>query len=107
MWLLLDRHNFKVQHHKPHPLKYGPYTVLERMGENAYRLDLIAQLDIHDVLNVNNRKMFEPSLLEETIIVQHPMDNIPDFLLPLLGDKILDSKTRTTRQHHYLSYLVG
>jgi hypothetical protein len=70
-------------------------------------LDFLAQLDIHDVLNVNNLKLFEPPLLEETITVQHPMDNIPDVQPPLLTDKILDSKTKTTRQQQYLSYLVG
>jgi hypothetical protein len=107
VWLLLDKQPFKGQHHKLHPLRYGPYTVLECIGENAYHLDLPSQLDIHDVLNVNNLKLFEPPLLEEAVTVHHPVDNIPYFQPPLLADTILDSKTRTTRQQKYLSYLVG
>jgi hypothetical protein len=72
VWLLLDKQRFKGHHHKLHPLKYGPYIVLECIGENAYRLYFPAQLGIHDVLNVNNLKLFEPPLLEEGVIVQHP-----------------------------------
>jgi hypothetical protein len=107
VWLSLDKHRFRGQHHKLHPLRYGPYTMLERIGENAYRLDLPPQLGIHDVLNVNNLKLFEPPLLEETITVHHPVDNIPYFQPPLLTDTILDSQTHNTRQQHYVSYLVG
>jgi hypothetical protein len=80
--------------------------VLDRIGENAYRLDLPTHLGIHDVLNVNNLKLFELPLLEDTVTVQHPMDNILDFQPPLLHDQILDSKTRTTRQQQHVSYLV-
>jgi hypothetical protein len=56
----------------------------------VYHLDLPAHLGIHDVLNVNNLKLFEPPILEDTVTVQHPMDNIPDFQPPLLHDKIMD-----------------
>jgi hypothetical protein len=88
-------------------LRYAPYKVLERIGENEYRMDLPAQFSIHDVLNVNNLKLFEPPLLEEAVTVHHPMDNIPNFHPSLLVDQILDSKSRTTHQQQCLSYLVG
>ena len=107
VWLLLAKNRFKGHHHKLHPLRYGPYTVLECIGENAYRLDLPTQLGIHDVLNVNNLKLFEPPLLDEAVTVHHPVDNIPDFQPPLLSDQILDSHIRTTRKQQYISYLVG
>lgn len=96
VWLLLAKHKFKGHHHKLHQLRYGPYTVLERVGENAYRLDFPAQLGVHDVLNVNNLKLFELLLLDEAGTVHHPVDNIPNFQPLLLADQILDSKTRTT-----------
>jgi len=83
---------FKGKHHMLHPLRYGPYTVL-----NVYLLELFAQFNIHDVLNVNNIKLFEPPFLEEITIVQHPMENILDVQPHRLTDKILDSNTRTTR----------
>ena len=37
------------------------------------------QLRIHDVINVNQLKLFEPPLLEEVVTINHPTDNIPDF----------------------------
>ena len=107
MWLWLDKQCFKGQHHKLHPLRYGPYTILERIGENAYRLDLPSQHGIHDVFNVNNITLFEPPLLEESITIRHPVDNIPDFQPPLFKDTIMDSKKHNTCQHPYFSYLVG
>jgi hypothetical protein len=71
---------------------------MECIGENTYHLEFPAQLDICDVLNVNNIKLFDPSLLEEIVTIQHLVDNIPNFQLPLLTDKIMDSNTMTTCQ---------
>ena len=88
-----------------HPLWYGPYTVLDHIGENSYRLDLPPHLGIHDVLNTKKMKLFDPPLLEDTITVLHPVDNILYFQHLLLIDQILDRKIRTTRQQH-VSYLV-
>ena len=106
VWLLLAKNRFKGHYHKLHPLRYGPYIVLEHIGENAYRLVLPTQLGIHDVLNVNNLKLFEPPLLDEAVTVHHPVDNIPDFQPPLLSNQILDSQTQTTRKQQCISYLV-
>jgi hypothetical protein len=69
MWLQLDKQRFKGKHHKLHPLRYGPYTMLEQIGDNAYYLYIPLQLGIHDVLNVNNLKLFESSLIEEVFPV--------------------------------------
>lgn len=66
-----------------------------------------SQLGIHDVINVNNLKLFEPPLLEESVTIHHLVDNIPDFQHPLLKDTILDFKKRDTQHHLYFSYLVG
>jgi hypothetical protein len=48
-----------------------------RIGKNDYRLDLPPHLRIHDMLNVNNLKLFEPPLLEDTVTVLHLVENIP------------------------------
>jgi hypothetical protein len=103
----LEKQRFKGQHHKLHPLRYGPYIVLKRIGDNDYPLDLPLQLGIHDVLNINNLQLFELSLLEEVVPVQHPVDNIPDFQSPLLEDTILEQRIRQIRSTEYISYFVG
>jgi len=103
----MDKQRFRGGHHELHPICYGPYTIIERIGENAYRLDLPSQLGIHDVLNVNNLKLYVPSLLDEEVTITHPVDNIPDFQLPLLKDTILDTKCCMTRNTQYISFLIG
>ena len=89
------------------PIHYGTYTILDKIGENAYRLDLPPQLGIHDVINVNQMKLFEPPLLEERVTITYPVDNILDFQMPLDTDTILDTKTRSTRNREHISYLVS
>ena len=45
--------------------------------------------------------------MEEPVIITHPVDNIPDFQMPLDKDTILDTKTRSTRNQEHISYLVA
>ena len=83
LWLHLDNKCFKGQYHKLLPIRYGPYTILEKIGENSYQLDLSPQFRIHNVFNFNHLNFFEPPLLEEPVTITHPMENISDFQLPL------------------------
>jgi len=107
VWLHLDKKHFKGQHHKILPIRYGPYTILQKVGENGYKLDLPPQLGIHNVINVNHLKMFEPPILEEVVTITHPVDNIPDFQLPLAHDTLLDCMTCSTSNKDHTSYLVA
>jgi hypothetical protein len=107
VWLHLDKKCFKGHHHKLLPIRYGLYTILDKIRENAYRLDMPPQLGVHNFINVNNLKLFEPSLLEEPIIITHLVDNIPNFQLPMAKDTILDTRSRSTRHQTYTSYLVA
>jgi len=102
----LENKRFKGQHHKLLPIRYGPYTILQKVVENAYRLDLPPHLGIHNVINVNHLKFFKPPLLEEAVTITHPVNNIPYFQLPLTTDTLLDTRTRSTRNKAYTSYLV-
>jgi hypothetical protein len=103
----LDKKHFKGHHHKILSIRYGPYTIFENIGENVYMLDLPPQLGIHNVINVNHLKLFEPSLLEEPVTITHPVDNIVDFQLPLAKDTILDTQSHSTRHQTYTSYPVA
>ena len=58
-------------------------------------------------LNFNHLKLFEPPLLEEPVIITHPVDNILDFQLPLAKGTLLDIETHSTRHWIYTSYLVA
>jgi len=47
------------------PIRYGPFKILEKIGENAFRLDLPTYMHIYSVVNVNSLRLFEPSLIED------------------------------------------
>jgi len=106
VWLRMDKEWFRGGHHKLHPIWYGLYTITERIGEDAYRLDLPLQLGIHVVINVNNLKLYISSLLDEEVTITHLVDNIPDFQLPLLEDTILETNVRTNLNNQYTSFLI-
>ena len=104
----MERRCFKSQHHhKLKPLGCGPYIFLQHIGDNAYHLDFPPQLGIHDVVNVNNLKHYEPPLLEDNVTVSHHVDLILDFKPPFLQDIVLDTHHTTTHHQQHTSYLVG
>jgi len=45
-------------------LRYGPFDILEKMGDNVYRLNLPPYMLIYSVVNVENLKLYEPSMLD-------------------------------------------
>ena len=44
---------------------YGPFEVLEKEGDNSYRLSLPTYMCIYLVVNVENLKLYDPSLLDQ------------------------------------------
>jgi hypothetical protein len=80
VWFYMEHQHFKSQpHHKLKPLCYGPYIVLQHIGNNEYHLEFPPQLGIHDVVNVNSLKHYEPPFLEDNVTISHPIKLIPDF----------------------------
>ena len=47
------------------PIRYEPFRILEKIGENAFRLDLLAYMHIYSVVNAESLRLFEPSLIED------------------------------------------
>ena len=43
---------------------YGPFEMLEKVGDNTYRLSLPPYMRIYSVVNVENLKTYEPSMLD-------------------------------------------
>ena len=46
-------------------IRYGPFKILEKIGENSFHLDLPAYMHIYSVLNADSLRLFEPSLIED------------------------------------------
>jgi hypothetical protein len=61
------------------PLRYAPYTIIQQINDNYYHLYFPSHLDIHNLINMSNLKLYEPPLSEEEVRLTHPTGIIPDF----------------------------
>ena len=47
------------------PIRYGPFKIVGKIGNNAFRLDLPPYMQMYAVVNVENLKLYEPSLIDD------------------------------------------
>jgi len=47
------------------PICYGPFKILEKIANNAFKLELPSYMQIYFVVNVENLKLYEPPLIED------------------------------------------
>jgi hypothetical protein len=83
------------------PIRYGPFTILEKSGTNAFRLDIPPYMQIYSVVNVENLKLFEPPMImhwDEEVSIPSVDEFAPDYLDELRKYIILDRRTRTSRR---------
>ena len=81
------------------PIQYGPFEILEKIGTNAFCLNLPPYMQIYSVVNVENLKLYEPPMImDEEINVQIPSvdDLAPEYMRELQDDAILDRNVRTS-----------
>jgi len=81
------------------PIRYGPFKILEKIGENAFHLDFPAYMPIYSIVNAESLRLFEPSLIEdpeEKSQLPSIDDLLPEYLNELQEDIVLDRKVRTT-----------
>jgi len=100
----------KGERKKLRPIRYGPFTILEKTGDNAFRLDLPAYMQMYSVVNIGNLKLYEPPLIMDTEEVsQIPTvdDFAPEYIDKLPKDIILDRKSRTSRRGDVEYICVG
>ena len=62
------------------PIRYGLFKILEKIGENAFRLDLPAYMHIYSVVNADSLRLFGHSLIEDPK-EQSQLPAIDDLLL--------------------------
>ena len=70
------------------------------MEDNSYRLSLPTYMHIYSVVNVENMKLYEPSMLdrEEDKVLPSIEDLESDVQVELVEDSFLQKSSRTTRQ---------
>jgi hypothetical protein len=63
VWLQLNKERLQGPGKKIKALQYGPFEVLEKVGDNAYRLSLPQYMCIYSLVDVKNLKLYDPSML--------------------------------------------
>ena len=74
---------------------------MEKIGNNAFRLDLPSYMKIYVAINVENLRLYEPPLMEDQG-ENSQIPSIEDFYLEFLDElqqnTILDKRTRTSKR---------
>ena len=77
MWLHISKERMKGEGKKLKPIRYGPFTILEKIGMNAFCLELPPYMQIYSVVNVENLKLYEPPMI---------MDEMENVSLPSVDE---------------------
>jgi hypothetical protein len=90
----------KGEGNKLNPIRYGPFTILEKSSTNDFHLDLPPYMQIYSIVNVERNPFEPPMIMDQGEKVSIPL--VDDFSLEYLDDLkeyiILDKRTRTTRR---------
>ena len=55
------------------PIRYGPFKIIKKVGNNAFQLDLPSYMEMYLVVNVEKLCLYEPPLIDDQgIDVQLP-----------------------------------
>jgi len=101
VWLYISKDRMHGEGKKLKPIMYGPFKILDKIGENVFRLDLPAYMQIYLVVNAENLRFSKPSLIEdpeEQSQLPSIEDMLPEYLNELQKDTVLDKRVRTSCQ---------
>jgi hypothetical protein len=65
VWFYLCKEQLQGETKKLDPLRYGPFEIIEKVNESTFRIKLPSYMQIISVVNVENLKLFKPSMLDE------------------------------------------
>jgi len=110
VWLYINKDGMQGEGKKLKPIRYGPFKILEKIGENVFRLDFPAYMHIYLVVNAKNLRLFKPLLMDDPE-EQSQLPSIDNLLLEYLNelqeDIILDKKVRTMHSGNVEYLRVG
>ncbi|XP_059067898.1 uncharacterized protein LOC131858618 [Cryptomeria japonica] len=100
-WLHISKERMQGEGRKLKPIRYGPFEILEKIGTNAFHLNLPPYMHIYSVVNVENLKSYEPPMIldEDTNIQVPSVDDLsPEYMSELPKDAILDRNIRSSKR---------
>ena len=103
-----QKERFQGPHKKLHPLHYGPYKIIKKVGENAFELNFPPFLGVHPVFNVELLKPYFPPLLDIADVeeeISHTELN-PEAVSLLQSDQIVEAVVKNLRNQSIYLYCV-
>ena len=79
-WIHLKKYQFIGPYKNLNPLCYGPYIVLEKIGENAFKLSIYSYLGMHLTFNVDLLQPYHASLLEKTYLQTTKLEDMHPYV---------------------------
>ena len=70
VWLHLKKERLTRAYQKLRPIRYGPYTITQAMGDNAFELSIPPFVSLHPVFNVDLLRPYFPPLLDTSKVVE-------------------------------------
>ena len=63
VWLHIKKDRMKGEGKNLKPIRYGPFKILEKIGNNAFCLEFPSYIQMYSVVNVENLKLYEPPMI--------------------------------------------
>jgi hypothetical protein len=63
--LYIKKERMQGEGKKTKPIRYGPFKILDKIGTNAFQLELPPYMKIYSVVNVENLRLYEPPTIED------------------------------------------
>ena len=58
VWLHINKYRLQGEGRKLKPIRYGPFKILNKVGTDAFRLELPRYMQMHSVVNMENLKLY-------------------------------------------------
>jgi hypothetical protein len=64
VWIYISKEGLKGEGKKLKPIRYGPFKILEKIGNNVFRLDFPLYMQMYEIVNVDNLRLYGPPLID-------------------------------------------
>jgi hypothetical protein len=64
-WYYISKERMQGEGKKIKPIHYGPFKILDKIGTNAFRLELPPYMKFYSVVNVKNLRLYGPPMIED------------------------------------------
>ena len=58
VWLHISKYRLQGEGINLKPIRYGPFTILDKVGNNDFRLELPPYMQMYSVANMENLKLY-------------------------------------------------